>query len=313
MQTLPPISREAKEVLRHIIAFGYKPTIIVKQLKKNRSTIYKHIKKLKQLKYLDEFGLPTGGAYTFLHYSQMLHKKDYRINGLRIFYELPIWVDKHKWKANRGKLLALKKISHSSHILQNKAGLTDNYQNFYLHDKYQCRVHANGIMVYFPDIIAESGEQAEKLMLDMVEQIGVDLGNIFKIDFFKENRLNIRISNYELAHMGDKLAQEMRSEGEKVFIYIEGERRFQIDYSKGIDEAEALTVHYGLQDQNAIQAYMKDILKQEGNAILPSQIKELIINQTELIKQQQEILRLNNERITELEYNPTTQKKVKLN
>ncbi len=277
--TVKPISLEALQVLRLLATMNYTPRRMAKHLKKSRQTVYKHLRVLKKRGLIDENFEVKSGAYNLLHYGQ--RSNEYRINGVIVFFDLPGFVDKEKWKKNRGRVLSLKKFSHEPIILKNKAGVTDRAPQFFLSDRVRVRCHATGIMVYVPNIFASNGLNAELKLLDFIENVGLDLNKIFKVEFFRDNKLCVRILRYELAHLNDGVAREFRKENRKLFVSIDGVLRFQIDYSHSIDEAESMTPDHGLVDQENFQNYIKEILKNE-KVLLPSQVLGLFQKQVKI-------------------------------
>ena len=276
----PSISTEALQVLRLLGTTNYTTKSIAKHLNKSVQAVNKHKRKLKELGFLDEFlGVSRAGFKSMGYHST---SKEYRIHGVQVFYELPIGTEKAKWKKNRGRVLSLKKIEWDSIILRNKSGITDRAPRFHLFDKFECRAHANGVMVYFPEIFGITPTVAELQLLKLIEKVGLELNGYFGIDFFKDNSLRVRILKYEIAHLNDSVASVLRKEKKKLYIRLGGELRFICDFSWSIDEMEGVTVDYGLEDQHAAQGYIKNILK-EGNAVLlPSDVKELFEKQARI-------------------------------
>lgn len=272
--TKPPISPEAIEVLKLLGQLNYTPSQIAKRLKKSRKTIYKHIRVLTKKGFFDKLEGVTREGYNLLGYHSKA--KRFRINGVQVFFELPQGVDLQKWKKNRGRVLSLRKINHQSFFLKPRGKVTDKYERFFLFDKFDARAHAGGVMVYFPDVLGKTPADAELDLLHLIERVGLELNKIFReIDFFKQNTLRVRICKYELAHLNDSVAKEFRRENKKLFVSLDGSLRLICDFSKSIDELEAVSVAHGLEDQEGVQSFLKDILKKGKDSLLPSDAMKL--------------------------------------
>ncbi|TAK79879.1 MAG: hypothetical protein EPO20_30555 [Betaproteobacteria bacterium] len=274
------ISAAQQRVFDLVATGNFTPRKISQLLKLSRKTIYKHIRNLKAKNLLDKNLQVTRDGLQLLGLSKS-HKKQYRINGVQIMYDLPKSLDKNKWKQNRGRVLSLRKISHSKITLRNKSGITDEAPRFFINDKFECRAHANGVMVYLPDIFAATGTDAELIMLKLIEDIGLELNRIFKVAFFRENTLSVRILKYELAHLNDAVAKELRKDGKKMYISLDGQLRYIVDFSKHIDEGEAVTVDNGLVDSNIFHRIYKESmqLEEEEKLIYPKDLREILEKQ----------------------------------
>lgn len=270
----PSISTQAVQVLRLLHRFGYFPLKISKSLKKSRKNVYKHILNLTKKGFYEKFKGVTRAGFVAMGYAHG-SRKFFRINGVQIFYQLPLNVEKLKWKRFVGCVLSGKKVSFEAMpFLRNRTGITDRPKRFWVFDKYDARVHANGVMVYFPSIFGETGSDAELNLLRLVQVVGGELNRIFGISFFDENSLRIRLLKYELAHLDDSVAKEFRREGRKLSVSIDGKKRVIIDFSFKVDELESVSVAYGLQDQDVLQTFFKDLLKEENRLLLPSDLRK---------------------------------------
>ncbi len=271
------LSPQCKKILKEIEVWGYNPKKIYKKLVISRKTFHKHSRRLLDLKYIDKLDGVTRRGYSAMGYH--LTHKEYRINGAEVFYELPRGLNKLSWKRNRGRVLSLKHITHDHIILRNKYGITDKAPRFYI-GSIDVRCHANGIKVYAPDIYGKDGSEAEIKFLIWIREIGQRLNKIFKINFFKDNELNIRVAKYELAHLDDSMAKEFRKEGKKYYINIDGELRYLWDFSRSVDEGEGVTVGYSHEDQENIVGYQKDILTKPHYKA--SEVKEILDKQADV-------------------------------
>lgn len=276
-----PLSFEAKEVLRLLISLGYQPSKIAQILNKSRKNVYKHIKQLTEKEYFDKVKGVTRGGLHFAELSRSPNKKEYRINHAQVFFDLPQGVDRVRWRQNKGRILSLKKIQFDSLELGSK----EKYERFWLFDRFDCRVHSTGVMVYFPHVYGLSGGDAERLLIGLVRQVAEELSKIFRgVDFLKDNTLRFRIVNYELAHVGDVVAKGVRENGKKLFVWVEGKLRLICDYSLKMDELETTTVEHGLEDQFAVQGYIKDILKEGVDVLKPSEVRGLLEENIGILK-----------------------------
>lgn len=270
--TNPSISKQTLEILQQLANKNYTVSQLAKKLNKSRKNVNKHYKILQDLHFFDKKQGVTSGGYNFLSYPPK-GLQPYRINGASAYFKLPNSVDRFKWKSQRSQFLALKKISYKSIGLKNDAG-----QQFRL-DRLLCRSHANGVRVFIPDIIHQDPYEAERIFLEQLWSIGTKLSRLFNIDFVKDDRLNVTVTNYELAHMKDKLAQTVREDNSTCYVYVEDALRVIIDYSKGVDELETVSPLHAVDDQQQLQEYLKDIITAQHYK--PSEIKsyfDLILN-----------------------------------
>ena len=277
--TLPVIkpSAECLKVLRLLVSMGYLPAKIAVHLKKSRKNVYKHINFLVKNNFFHKIeGVTRDGEFFLTYHSG---GQDYRINRLQVFFDLPVGVDREKWKKNKGRVLSLKKIQFEPLRL----GAVERFERFWLFDRFDCRVHSTGVFVFFPNIFAKNGLEAELIALGLVRNVAEELSKIFKgVDFLKDNALNVRFTNYEIAHLSDSIAQELHREGKKLYIRLDGQLRMICDFSHKIDEMEAVTVEHGLEDQFALQSHIKDILKGGKDSLKPSEALLIITKQAEV-------------------------------
>ncbi len=273
--TMPSVSMQAIEVLRLLNTFGWQPSLIAKHLKKSRKNVYKHFKVLSEKGFFEKFKGVTRKGYTLLGCT-LKPNKFFRINGVQVYFELPLSVDKGKWKRFVGRVLFGKKVSFAElPVLKNRGGVTDRPLRFWVFDKFDARVHANGVMVYFPDIFGESGSDAELNLIKGIQIVGKELNRIFGVVFFDENNLRIRLLKYELAHLDDSVAKEFRRGDRKLSVSIDGVKRVIVDFSFKVDELETVSVSHGLEDQDVLQLFFKDVLKLGKGVLVPSDALEL--------------------------------------
>lgn len=283
--TIKRLSSTKINILKKLDIYGYKPKIIIKDLKISRNTFYKHFRKITELKFYNKINGISEGGYTSMGYQS---KPKWRLHALQVMFVLPISFEKIKWKQNRSRVLSLKKITHDNIILSNKYGITDKAPRFYMED-YEIRCHSNGVMAYIPDIEGYSKFETESKLLEAIKTIRLKLNSLFKTNF-----IEARIVRYELAKMQDGLAKSLRLNEKKVYINIDGELRLVFDFSLAIDEKESHNPHYSIQDHQVMDKVVRSYLNNE--AYLPNEVKDIIssmLNQNKEIMQQQVLLAKN--------------------
>lgn len=258
---LPGVSPEAMRVLRLLATDDYTRSKMAKHLKISRKTLYKHINNLHAEELYDKQrkGVTSKG-YTYLGYGKD-HKKRYRGHGYEIYYLLPPFVDKSKWKQYRGAVLSKSGLEWKEKLLKSRGKkITDKSVQFYYHG-VQCCCYANGVYVWFPSEVADSPSEAAHKQIRRVVEFGRYLSDLFKIDFIKDNRLNVQIRKSEIAHLDDAVARELREDEKKLYVTVDGELRVICDFSNAIDEFETMSVSHGVTDHHAIETVKEDVAK----------------------------------------------------
>jgi hypothetical protein len=259
------ISKEAIQVLRLLASGEYTIHQAILHLKKSPKNIYKHINNLhKSGLYNKQRQAITPEGVKYLE-GYRINPKRFRSHGYEVYYLLPDTNYKESWKEHRGKILKTSKIEFKEKLLKSHGStITDRSLKFYFHG-IECCAYSNGVYAWMPTEISSTPSEAAKKQIDRVIEFGNYLSKLFKIDFFKDNRLNVQMRRSEIAHLDDSIAKELREEEKKLYVMVDNELRIVCDFSHNISEFEAVSLAYGLTDMQCMENYKDDIVKRGGD------------------------------------------------
>ncbi|MEM4245472.1 MAG: winged helix-turn-helix domain-containing protein [Candidatus Nanoarchaeia archaeon] len=282
-----------KQIISLIIGEGLTPKKASERLKISRKTVFKHLKKLIQQGVITR---TRRGGYYLSAYQGVTGEEYYRLHNVRVFYELPRIFDKQKWKRNVGRFLSLRKIAHSRGYLGSNA-----YESFWVFDRLKAYAHANGVLVFFPELKGEAVDVVYSKLCSVVFEVGFELNRLFGREFFSEGSSVVRLVQAELSHVKDKLAEAVVEAEKKVFVWDQGELRLSVDLSRG-PELEFHSVGWSFHDAEIISRVLKEYLVKD--VLLPYEVSKqiyaaglndrMLLSQLEALKVR--VSRLENER-----------------
>jgi len=264
IETQQPTGRE-REILKKIREQQNLSRAAV-ELKINRGNLYKHLRKMVRKGILQK--QPGRGGYIIRHYHSF-GRIFYRLHDIRVTFELPPGVDPIKWRKNRGRVLSLKGFSHNTVELNNTS-----YELFNVFDRLDAFAFDRSITVLFRDVHGLRPEDSYKTLSGQIRDVGFRLNQMFGFDVYRENSSRVRLSRASLSRVNDGVAELLRKDENKVFVWIDGDLRLVFDFSLKADEMEFPSLDHALADSSIVERFYKEMLSEGDKFLFPKDLRK---------------------------------------
>src|SRR3990167_1789585 len=251
---------------------------IAKRLNKSKTAISKHIKTLliegKVEKIGRHYQLTTRGFTSLVVLSTQLTD---HIRLHNVVVKIKILHKPKDWDKRRVQYLIKKSITLNQIDLKNNFQILSHFQDI------KIKSTSKSILLYFPDIVAETPFKASNLFIDRLFSVIPYIESLFKLTLIKDRYLAIELISQHHALIENEIAKKYNKEGNKFRVYnSDGEIIYLIDWSHRIHEFESIHTITAEENAEKLQIFLKDLAENEWHKLSDLSKSHDIIIKTQL-------------------------------
>lgn len=191
---------------------------------------------------------------------------DIRWHSLEVKIEVP-YERQPIWEQHLNRVMELKDIR--------VVKLKNNEQGIFEVGKIRAKTTTKGVLFYPQDIYALDLEEARAILFNVVFKIAEKINKMLGFRIYDERLGNIQITKQEIAFRNDIVAKKYIESDLRAIVKINDQRRFIIDFSKRVPEAEFVHRRFTQEDAQKYEDFIKLLIT---DTFIPSNIKQRIEN-----------------------------------
>jgi len=224
---------------------------IAEKLNVDKSNIYRALYKLQKLNYITKKRTITNNGFSFLRESLILSPKTQRFFRLhKLMFRLKII------KAYKNLYKKLEQVFIIHTWIANKVVFKE-----FITENVRVRVISDSVLIYTPEIIAQSPLKAKEQALDILYDIIPKLEKKLNVELSTKPYMVIHVGSQHIALLNSTIAKYFLDAGIRLEVIDEqGHYRLIVDDSKRLNELETIHKFYAEEDARKVKDFLADIV-----------------------------------------------------